>query len=420
MKFKTANMTKWALCFGFATLANFSQAQEAFKEILTFSFEGAEEITELQGISALNGVSSPTAIKADLFSKKSQGDVAIPNNVYGYEDPTDPISGEKKTDKDNNVYAGIVAYKPGKMAAERSYITIPFDKSQKLVKGMTYCIEFSVSLAESSKFACNNLGVYFSSSEPSGDDPLYVSGDHVVKSSTNSIYNGFFGWDKVCNIYTAKGDEKYLTIGNFDKNESTKFQPMKKPKDSEVEALAHAYYYVDNIIIRMIELDPKTKEPKNKESCACYYNRPPKIEESFSTLVYDKTPEINDKMSLDKKIAAQTIYFRAGKTSLTENAVANLNFIVAQLNANPNLNIEVIGHNDPLENKAGEEDEKFKGMDLQRIEAVKRYIVSQGIDEKRLSPVQMSDKVQSTEVAEDDDQETKDAKNRRVEFRVKL
>jgi outer membrane protein OmpA-like peptidoglycan-associated protein len=51
---------------------------------------------------------------------------------------------------------------------------------------------------------------------------------------------------------------------------------------------------------------------------------------------------------------------------------------------------------------------------------VKKYLTSQGIAAERLLSVPMSDKSQSTEVAEDDDQETKDAKNRRVEFRVKL
>ncbi len=413
-------MTKWALCFGFASLANFSFAQETFKQILSVSFEGANEITELQGISALEGVSSPTAIKADLFSKEASADVSIRSNIYGYEEPTDPMSGaEKKSDnKDNKVYAGIVAYKPGKLATERSYITIPLDKSTKLVKGMTYCIEYAVSLSESSKFACNNLAVNFSYEEPKGDDPIYASGDYVVKSAMNAIYNGYFGWDKVCNIYTAKGDERYLTIGNFDRNETTKIQAMKKPKDSEVEALAHAYYYVDNIIIRLVEIDPKTKEPK-KEQCACYFNRPPKIEESFSSLVYDKTPEVNEKMGIDKKIAAQTIYFRQGKYSITENAKTNLDFIVNQMNANPSLKIEIIGHNDSMENKAGEEDEKYKMMDSQRAMFVKSYIIKQGIDESRiLQTILMSDKVQSIEVAEDDDEETKFAKNRRVEFKV--
>jgi outer membrane protein OmpA-like peptidoglycan-associated protein len=410
MKFKTSNMTKWALCFGFATLANFSQAQEAFKEIKIGFESAAKEVTELQTIELAGGeILSPTLIKADLFSKQATGDVSVPANIYGSEEPTTEDGGE--------VYAGIVAYKPGKQASERSYITIPIAKKGKsgLTKGMTYCVEYAISLSESSKFACNNLALYFTDKAPgSGEsDAIYADGDHVVKSAVNGIYNGYFGWDKVCNLYVAKGDEKFITIGNFDRNEKTQFQAMKKPKDAEAEALLHAYYYVDNIIIRQID-------PKKPEQCACYNKRPPKVEDSFSTLVYDKTPEVNEKMTLDKKIAAQTIYFRAGKSALTENARTNLDFIVAQMNANPALTLELIGHNDALENKAGEENEMYKGMDSQRIAAVKKYLTSQGVAAERLLAVPMSDKSQSTEVAEDDDQETKDAKNRRVEFRVKL
>lgn len=403
-------MTKWALCFGFASLANFSQAQEAFKEIKIGFESAAKEVTELQTIELAGGeIVSPTLIKADLFSKQATGDVSIPANIYGSEEPTTEDGGE--------VYAGIVAYKPGKQASERSYITIPIAKKGKsgLTKGMTYCVEYSLSLSESSKFACNNLGLYFTDKAPgSGEsDAIYADGDHVVKSAVNGIYNGYFGWDKVCNLYVAKGDEKFITIGNFDRNEKTQFQAMKKPKDAEAEALLHAYYYIDNVIIRQID-------PKKPEQCACYNKRPPKVEDSFSTLVYDKTPEVNEKMTLDKKIAAQTIYFRAGKASLTENARTNLDFIVVQMNANPSMTIEILGHNDALENKAGEENEMYKGMDGQRIAAVKKYLTAQGIAAERLLAVPMSDRTQSTEVAEDDDQETKDAKNRRVEFRVKL
>lgn len=403
-------MTKWLLSFSFATIANVSQAQEAFKEIKIGFESAAKEVTELQTIELAGGeIVSPTLIKADLFSKQATGDVGIPANIYGSEEPTTEDGGE--------VYAGFVAYKPGKQASERSYITIPIAKKGKsgLTKGMTYCVEYSISLSESSKFACNNLALYFTDKAPgSGEsDAIYADGDHVVKSAVNGIYNGYFGWDKVCNLYVAKGDEKFITIGNFDRNEKTQFQAMKKPKDAEAEALLHAYYYVDNVIIRQID-------PKKPEQCACYNKRPPKVEDSFSTLVYDKTPEVNEKMTLDKKIAAQTIYFRAGKAALTENARTNLDFIVAQMNANPALTLEIIGHNDALENKAGEENEMYKGMDSQRIAAVKKYLTSQGVAAERLLAVPMSDKSQSTEVAEDDDQETKDAKNRRVEFRVKL
>ncbi|MEN9699113.1 MAG: hypothetical protein RLZZ301_311 [Bacteroidota bacterium] len=380
------------------------------KEVVNVTFEGAsDEITELNAISvAGKGISSPTELRADLFSKSATGDVGIPTNIYGKEEPT--------TENGGNVYAGIVAYKPGKQAGERSYITIQLMQGKEpvtLKKGLTYCIEFSVSLGESSKFACNNLGAYFSKDNPGSGDPgaIYMAGDHVVKSQVNKVYNGFFGWEKVCNTYTAKGDEKYITIGNFDRNETTKFEAVKKPKDAEADPLTHAYYYIDNIIVRLID---------NPSECACYNARPPKIEDSFSSLVFDKTPEINDKMTIEKKIAAQTIYFRAGKASLTENARVNLDFIIAQMNANPAMKIEIEGHNDGLEIKAGEENPDYQDMDRKRVAAAVKYLTTNGITEDRIVKSYKSNTVASSEIGEDDEQDVKDAKSRRVEFRVKL
>ncbi|TAF91133.1 MAG: OmpA family protein, partial [Flavobacteriia bacterium] len=353
-------------------------------------------------------ISSPTELKADLFSKSGTGDIGVPVNIYGSEEPT--------TENGGNVYAGIVAYKPGKLAGERSYITIQLMQGKEpvtLKKGLTYCIEYSVSLSESSKFACNNLGAYLSKDAPGNGEAgaIYMAGDHVMKAQVNKVYNGFFGWEKVCNTYTAKGDEKYITIGNFDLNDKTQFQAVKKPKDAEADPLTHAYYYIDNIIVRLVD---------SPTECACFNAKPPKIEDNFSTLVFDKTPEINDKMNTEKKIAAQTIYFRAGKTSLTENARVNLDFIIAQMNANPAMILEVEGHNDGLEIKAGAENEDYLDMDRKRVAAAVKYLTNNGITEERIVKAYKSDTMPSAEISEDDDQEVKDAKNRRVEFRVKL
>ncbi len=380
------------------------------KEIVNITFEGAsEDLTELNGIDAAGkGISSPTELKADLFSKSATGDIGVPVNVYGSEEPT--------TENGGNVYAGIVAYKPGKLAGERSYITIQLMQGKEpvtLKKGLTYCIEYAVSLGESSKFACNNLGAYLSKDAPGNGEAgaIYMAGDHVMKAQLNKVYNGFFGWEKVCNTYTAKGDEKYITIGNFDLNDKTQFQAVKKPKDAEADPLTHAYYYIDNIIVRLVD---------SPTECACFNAKPPKIEDGFSTLVFDKTPEINDKMNTEKKIAAQTIYFRAGKTSLTENARVNLDFIISQMNANPAMKLEVEGHNDGLEIKAGAENEDYLDMDRKRVAAAVKYLTNNGIAEERIVKSYKSDTTPSAEISEDDDQEVKDAKNRRVEFRVKL
>jgi outer membrane protein OmpA-like peptidoglycan-associated protein len=282
-----------------------------------------------------------------------------------------------------------------------------------LKKGLTYCVEYSLSLAESSKFACNNLAAYFSKDNPGTGEPgaIYVATDHVLKGQMNKVHNGFFGWEKVCNTYTAKGDEKYITIGNFDRNETTRFEAVKKPKESEADPIAHAYYYIDNVIIRLVD---------NVSECACYNARPPKIEDAFSTLIYDKAPEITDKMTVDKKIEAHSIYFRQGKASLTENAKENMSFVIEQMNANPAMKIEISGNNDELEVKASKENEDYLDLDRKRVAIAVKYFVAQGIAEDRIIKTYKGTSSPSAEIVEDDEQDVKDAKCRRVEFRVKL
>lgn len=413
MKFKGRTFGYVALSFAAFMSVSTSYAQKNKKtnekEILNMTFEHVkgEDVTDLNNIDVVGkGVSSPTELKAEVFHKEGSGDVLIPVNVYGKEDPT--------TENGGNVYAGIVAYKSGKTAGERSYITIQLlkDDSQiTLKKGLTYCVEYSLSLSESSKFACNNLAAYFSKDNPGTGEPgaIYVSSDHVLKGQMNTVHNGFFGWEKICNTYTAKGDEKFITIGNFDRNETTRFESVKKPKDSETDPVAHAYYYIDNIVIRLVD---------NVSECACYNAKPPKIEDNFSTLIYDKEPEITDKMTVDKKIEAHAIYFRQGKATLTQNAKDNIDYVIEQMKANPKMKIDIIGNNDELEDKASKENEEYLDLDRQRVAVVVKKFVEQGISEDRLGKKYNGFSVPSSEITEDDEQDVKEAKCRRIEFKV--
>ena len=112
---------------------------------------------------------------ADIFNRNSPGDYGVGINIYGDEIPVE-ASFERLNETDKNLFdkglkgggdgfAGIVTYKPGKLSKERSYITIPFVSGKdklKMTKGMKYCVEFWVSLGESSKYASNNIQMLFS------------------------------------------------------------------------------------------------------------------------------------------------------------------------------------------------------------------------------------------------------------------
>ena len=374
------------------------------KEVLKMTFENKiDELSELGGIDLLEkGICSPTDIKADLFSTTGSSDVGIPLNIYGTEENIKEGDGDK--------YIGLVFYKPGKLAGERSYVTIPLGNTKNAItlkKNLKYCVEFSISLAESSKFSVNNISALFSKDLlPISTGAIYNSSDRLIKGQGNKVYSGFFGWEKVCNIYTAKGDEKFITIGNFDKNESTNFISVKKPKDSEIETLSHSYYYIDNVLVTLID---------NETECKCYNTAPQRIEDSFSNLIYSKTPEITTKMKPNEKIAAQVAYFRFGKATFTENCKEAMNFVINEMKTNKGK-IEIQGHCDAKEIKVGEGDDEYSEMDKKRVAAVAQYFIEQGITSDRIIKTYKSAAIPSAEIEEDDEDEVKDAKNRRINF----
>ena len=391
---------------------SFAQKNKATeKEVIRMTFERMQSndpVNEIGGVDALdNGVSSSSERKADLFTAEGGNDVRVPENIFGKEDPIKDIGGSQ--------YLGLILYKPGKLANERSYVTIPLGRGKEqitLKKNLKYCVEFSISLAESSKFAVNNIAALFSKEDFGSNNTMaiYNSSDRLVKSQSNKVFSGFYGWEQVCNIYTAKGDEKFITIGNFDKNETTKFEAVKKPKDSEVESISQAYYYVDNVIVTLIDKDA---------DCKCYNNAPPKIEDSFSNLIYSKTPELTDKMTPAEKVAEQVAYFRFGKATFSENCKEAMNFVLNELSTNPQFRIEIQGHCDAKELKVGEGVDEYYEMDRKRVAAVVKYLVDQGIDPTRIDKTYKSATTQSSEIEEDDEDEVKEAKNRRINFIIK-
>ena len=100
-----------------------------------------------------------------------------------------------------------------------------------------------------------------------------------------------------------------MTIGNFTKDEDTKYETNKKPKDSKITQIVGAYYYIDDVVITMLDKD---------EECQCYTDDKDKNE--LSTTVYMKQVADNDKMSTKERIEKQEVYFAFGKTFLTPQA----------------------------------------------------------------------------------------------------
>ena len=120
-------------------------------------------------------------------------------------------------------------------------------------------------------------------------------------------------------------------------------------------------------------------------------------------------------MKPNEKIAAQVAYFRFGKATFTENCKEAMNFVINEMKTNKGK-IEIQGHCDAKEIKVGEGDDEYSEMDKKRVAAVAQYFIEQGITSDRIIKTYKSAAIPSAEIEEDDEDEVKDAKNRRINF----
>ena len=350
---------------------------------------------KIGAIEMATGWVSPTGVRADYFIPAMKvPDIATPSNVFGAEDP-----------KEGKNYAGIVAFSFNDKIP-RSYVMTKLRVPLK--KGMTYCVSYYVSLAESSKYACNQLGASLTAKPYATEDKSSIIEKPSILRDDNKVLSGMYGWDKVCNTYVAKGGEKYITIGNFSNNADVQNIKVKKPAAFRGQQIIAAYYYIDDVAVSLVE---------NAKDCDCETGDAP--EQEVSNLVYQRSVILNDKMTPAQKIEVQAVYFGYGKHLLMPAGKASLDLVAEQMKANPALKVQIIGHSDDTEHEKGQEKEAYANMDSKRTDAVIEYLMEKGIQENRLVAVEKANtETNTTEIIDTDENDLKMAKSRRITFKV--
>lgn len=374
----------------FALLGNtFSQDNENL--VINGSFEETKgKLKRLKQVDKAEDWFSPTSLKADLFSTRAPkgSGIEVPFNAYGKEDPSD---GEN--------YAGIIAYSyRGK--SPRTYISKELD--MKLEKGVRYCISYDVSLSDLSKYAVNNLGAHLSRKafEVEGKKDIVLGKKKtIVKVGDNKIFEKRYSWEKMCAEYVGEGNEKFITIGNFDETADTKFLKLRKKKDFKGTQVPLAYYYIDNVQVRIVE---------EGESCSC----DEVIESEVERIIYSKANTSLEGFTPEEKIANSTVYFAYLKDNLLPSTKDDLDVLAEVLIENPSIKLTVYGHTTKDEVLASRSKEEHLGLADRRIGKVIEYLKSHGISEDRFEREVMND---SDPDSEEGTMVAK-AKNRRVTF----
>ena len=332
-----------------------------------------------------------TSAKADLFVKENKLPILLTSgNTYGKEDP-----------KEGDNYAGLVVYSPKDKIA-RNYITSPL--AQPMLKGKKYCVSMYISLAEGSKFATNNLGINFHKKQPKQDDNKTIVEKTAILHHQSKIMNATYGWEKVCGTYMAEGGEEFITIGNFTATDKTKTEKAIKIKDYKGLLSDFAYYFVDDISVILVD---------QKTSCDCGN------QENIKDTYYHKIIMLEEKMTPIQRIEAHTAFFPFGKYELQETNRSTIDAVIREMKANPAFIVELFGHLDVNEAELATKKPLFADLANRRIREVMKYMIENGIDEKRLISTPKDEKEPNEEILEEDDEDLKLAKNRRVMFIVK-
>jgi outer membrane protein OmpA-like peptidoglycan-associated protein len=379
------------LVLGLSPLTSIAQGENL---IDNGGFETVEgKLKSLGCIDLAVGWMSPTGVRADIYSPCKIPEINVPENIYGKEDP-----------KEGTNYAGIVGFSFGD-AIPRSYLMAKLNMPLK--KGMKYCVKFSVSLAEVSKYASNQIGVNFSSKQFGTDSKTAIIEKTHVLDSKNKIFSAMYNWEQVCGVYYAEGGEKFITIGNFTSNENTKNEKIKKDPNMKKAQITAAYYYIDDVVVSLISEDA---------TCDCEI-APEDV--AYSTTIYQKVINVNDKMPAKEQIEKQIAYFAFGKNKLTPEAIVSLDLIANLMKANPAIKLDIAGHSDEMEEKVGAEKPVFSDMSNKRINEIMKYLMAKGIQESRLISTPTGSSEPNENITESDDDDLKLAKNRRVTFKVR-
>ncbi len=315
--------------------------------------------------------STPTDGSTDYFNRCSTA-MGTPKNFNG-----------SQSANFGHGYAGLYLYAPDDY---REYLQA--ELSETLVKGKKYRVSFYVSLAERSDFAVKDFGVLFSK------DKIQVPGKKELskrKRYTSPIvnynfmeigYSNFYSdtkdWILVNTQFTAKGTEKFMTVGNFKTNARTRMFKTKR------NARQGAYYYVD--MFRVVTVDEGAM--------------------SASDTAVDKAEDLNN-YTLNEIHVFENLLFDFDKFQLLDDGKREMKALFQYINTDESLQITINGHTDTI----GSERYNLL-LSRKRAQAVARYLQGLGLPRDRVTWTGLGDEkpIASNKT------EAGRKQNRRVEF----
>jgi outer membrane protein OmpA-like peptidoglycan-associated protein len=251
------------ILFQFSFFCSVKSQPQSENLVINYSFEEYDKCPtdytpEDKSHKLIKGWTYPTIATPDYFNKCApQKKAGVPSNFAGTSEP-----------KTGNAYMGAIL--SGTDDGYREYIQGTLKSS--LVAGKKYCITYSYKLASYSKFAVDQLSLFFSEIEVKNEIRINLPYKPQVNNREGLFLDNIDEWEEVCNVYEASGNEKYFIIGNFKAYDNTNYVATDKNMKNLMDK-TYAYYYFDDIIIRPLE---------NCNDCEC-------VQHNFEAQIIDSS-----------------------------------------------------------------------------------------------------------------------------------
>lgn len=380
----------WTSLLVFLSAVTILRSQEVRQDSINLvynpSFENHTDCPrKINAVGVLTSVEAwyqPTRGSADYYNVCGSRECTIPKNKLGIQPA---YNGEG--------YCGIYTSQDTYREYLQTQLKTP------LVKDASYKLSFHVSLSEYSTGAIATIGGLFTKERitdtiqgilmqkeikhitPSVIQSINTYYQPQVINPRERILDNTQEWQLVEGIFIAKGGEEFLTIGNF----SPSSQSNLVYPDSLSNLLPGAYYFIDDVSLICLDCSEKV------------------------ALIEQATQNSSKPMAVGSTIVLHNIYFEFDKNTLLQQSYKELLNLIELLREYPKMKIEIQGHTDNQGSASYNQ-----RLSEQRAKAVVDYLISHGIEAKRLGYKGYG---KENPIADNSTEEGR-ATNRRVAFKI--
>lgn len=241
--------------------------------------------------------------------------------------------------------------------------------TEPLIKGKTYCFKISINSTRFTKYLVNRLACHFSS------NPIMINDKNEDSFSPQISFSSLPRDPKsfitLCDSFTAKGGEKYLTIGRFIKKEDLSVTV----KDSFPKSLFNldqsSYYLIDRV--ELLEI-------RDSLECNCrtLIDKHPLTLNPRDTVLI-KQPTYYNELKEGRAVVLNNVNFDFDSFILLESSEDELNSFYQFLIDNSQLRFSINGHTDNIGT-----DEYNQELSVKRAKSVYNWLINKGIQPSRL------------------------------------